>query len=432
MTEPPLEIDSLVDPSPMETGQHRLPGASGAGRAIWALLDQGLSSATNIGILLILAHLVSPADVGRFSAAFLFYLIALNVCRSLVSEPMIISTRQPDLASQRGHAAGSALLVGAVAGIVYLPVAFLWRGLFGWTLLAMAVALPALLLQDTWRFISFASGKPKKAAVNDAIWLVLAATLLVTAKFLGSVSSLSFMSAWAFSGACAGAFGCLQFRTLPRLVSSVTWLKSKSKLSIPMVLEYALAGGSAQLGLATVGAICGLAALGEVRIALALLGPAYVLYQGVSAFALPELVRLGDNHIRYRRTVLILQLTMAGIALLLLSTLLIVPKLGALTVGDSWSSVHPLLIPLGVFVSAEGAMVGARVALRAGARVRDTLRTRAFMAPLSLALVVIGASRGGVDGAVWGMAMASSIAVGFWSWAIYRPLTTIWSRHLGR
>ena len=45
-------------------------------------------------------------------------------------------------------------------------------GVVGGAFLGLGIVLPALLLQDCWRYAFFAAGQGRRAFLNDAVWAV--------------------------------------------------------------------------------------------------------------------------------------------------------------------------------------------------------------------------------------------------------------------
>jgi hypothetical protein len=63
---------------------------------------------------------------------------------------------------------------------------------------ALGLVLPALLLQDSWRYAFFANGQGRKAFLNDAVWAVSLVPAMLLAARDGSV--FTFLLAWGRPG----------------------------------------------------------------------------------------------------------------------------------------------------------------------------------------------------------------------------------------
>lgn len=84
------------------------------------------------------------------------------------------------------------------ASALSLMFGLLVGGDLGHAFVALAVVLPAVLLQDAWRFAFFAAGDGRKAFVNDAVWGVALVPALILATAPGS--EFGFLLAWGASG----------------------------------------------------------------------------------------------------------------------------------------------------------------------------------------------------------------------------------------
>src|SRR5439155_25767092 len=62
------------------------------GRWAWGFIDQGFSSVSNFGLTLLAARLLGPGGLGVVAIGFALYLVALSFQRSLISQPLVISS----------------------------------------------------------------------------------------------------------------------------------------------------------------------------------------------------------------------------------------------------------------------------------------------------------------------------------------------------
>ncbi|MGG8406827.1 hypothetical protein ACM614_09530, partial [Streptomyces sp. 12297] len=172
------------------------------GRLSWGLADQAASSMTNFAVGLYVARSLGLTAFGVFSLAWLTYGVVLNVARGLATDPLVVRFSGVADAPWRAAAArasGAALGVGAALGAVCLLVGLGLGGRVGSAFGCLGVVLPALLLQDAWRFAFFAAGAGRKAFVNDVVWGVALVPAMVVAARVGSVAA--FVLAWGASAA---------------------------------------------------------------------------------------------------------------------------------------------------------------------------------------------------------------------------------------
>ncbi len=109
----------------------------------------------------------------------------------------------------------------------------------------------------------------------------------------GRSSIASLTGAWAASGCLATGVGIWQLRVGPSSPADAwRWLKRQRDLAPRFFTEFAVSIGAANLTFFAIGALAGLAALGQVRAGQIALGPLNVLFAGVGLVTVPESVRL--------------------------------------------------------------------------------------------------------------------------------------------
>jgi O-antigen/teichoic acid export membrane protein len=384
----------------------------------WGVADQALSSLANLGLGAMVARAVSPDDFGAFGLAFSTYLITLGVCRALVSEPLVVrfsAVRQEEWRAASRAATGTALLVGVAVGAGCASAGLLIGGLFGRVLLTLAPLLPALLVQDTWRYAFFAEARGRRAFANDLAW---SATLLPALALLdrgGAHSASAFVLVWGLSGLFAAAVGSAQAGSAPDPRAAPAWLRGHADLSVPYLGEFA-ALGAGELALFGIGGLVGLASVGALRAGQILLGPLRVLSLGVRLVAVPEGVRgLRAGVARTERPAVILSVAVTAVALAWGAVLLLLPaSVGTALLGQSWTEARSVIVPLTLAMAGTGATTGAFVGLRALGAARRSLCVRVAIAPLMVAASIGGAVVCGAPGAAWGMAAVVWLSVGLW------------------
>src|SRR5205823_1731271 len=155
------------------------------GRLSWGLGDQAVSSLTNFAVSIYVARSLGITAFGIFSLAWVTYGVVLNVSRGLATDPLVVRFSGVAPAAWRGavrQASGTALSVGVASGVLCVLVGISIRGQVGVAFLGLGLVLPALLLQDSWRYAFFAAGAGHKAFVNDMVWGIA----LVPAMFVAA------------------------------------------------------------------------------------------------------------------------------------------------------------------------------------------------------------------------------------------------------
>jgi O-antigen/teichoic acid export membrane protein len=312
---------------------------------------------------------------------------------------------------------GTALAVGLGAGIACAVAGMVIGGSVDAALLALAVTLPGLLLQDSWRFSFFAAGKPSRAFANDLLWAVAFLVLFAAILVLGRQGVFSLMLAWGLAGTVAALVAAGQSRLAPQIQLASDWLRRHRDLSTRYLGQNLSVIVGNQLKLYGVAALAGTAAVGSLRAAELLLGPVFTMILGINLTAVPEAVgllrRSPPRLWSFCRRIAILgasgALVWGGALLTLLPD-----SLGREVLGESWGSASRLLLPTTLAVAALGVQMGAWMGLRALAAASRSLRSEVVGSLTLLIGAMVGAAAGGALGAAWGSAAATVVNAGWW------------------
>jgi O-antigen/teichoic acid export membrane protein len=407
-----------------------------ARRLGWGVGDQAVSSLCNFLLGVFVVRSLGAASFGAFALAYLTYSLVLNASRGLSTDPLLVrySGADPPRWSRAVSASsGTALAVGIAAGVVCVCVGVFLPAPLNTAFMALGVGLPGLLLQDSWRFAFFAVGRGRQALVNDLAWTVLLVGSLVALNAGGSASVADCMFVFGLTASIAAGLGLLQSGVRPRLGATRGWIGEHRQLSFRYLLENTTSSGAAQLRAFVLGAVAGLAAVGDVRAAEMLMGPFLVILMGISQVAVPEashvLVRSGAS--RLRGFCLVLgggQAVAAALWGALIATLL--PYgLGELLLGPAWVAVGPLIPPVtlaivwGCFSAAAGA------GLRALGAASRSLNAQVVTSALYLSGGVTGAVVAGSAGTCWAAAGTALVSAFVW-WYHLRRATSALARDM--
>ena len=158
----------------------------------WGVADQAVSSLSNFAVNIYVARLLGAEQYGIFSVIFVTYAFALNASRGLATDPLMVRFSHVDRRTWRRVVAastGTTVSVGLVLGAAVLVAAAVLGGRLGLAFVALAVALPGLLLQDGWRFAFFSCGRGAQAFLNDLVWLVVVIPALVALQLAHAATS---------------------------------------------------------------------------------------------------------------------------------------------------------------------------------------------------------------------------------------------------
>ncbi|MCO6008541.1 hypothetical protein NE236_26565 [Actinoallomurus purpureus] len=404
-------------------------------RGGWILADQIISSATNFMLIILSARRMSAAAFGEFALLYGYYVVFHQLTQTTFAEPLMVRfPRDPDSARRAlRDSSGAAAVFGLIGAVALLPLSGPILGGITAPVLILAALLPVLLIQSTLRMGFIAAGQPRKAIVSDAAWglsqcvamfVVLSVTTKMTWVFL----------VWGLSGLIATVIAITQARVLPRVASASGWLREYGDLARPYLVEGVVLTVCSYGTLIVVGRIAGLAAVGSLRAADTVFGPAAVMINAGRVIAITELSRLlaaRPDRIGQGTLVVTVGLGTVGAASGVLAMVL-PASVGALLFGRSWQLMAPLLPAQTVFRIAQGAVLGPAGALRALQAIRALFIFRLATAVALVAAAAIGAAFAGAQGAATGLAatMTLSCLYGAVLYASHRPRAT--ARPLGR
>ena len=395
----------------------------------WGVADQAVSSLTNFALVLYVAHRVGAAQFGAFSLAYVTYSFALTASRGLASDPLMVRFSGVDLQTWRravGSCTGTASVVGAATGACVLVVATtVLGGATKFAFLALGLTLPALLLQDSWRFSFFALGRGRQAFLNDLVWAVALIPALFFLRATKAQNVFWFVLAWGAGAAVAAGVGLLQARVVPRLSDVTKWLSQHRDLGYRYLAENTTNSGASQLLMYSLSLILGLSAVGYIQAANTLIGPFMVLFMGTTMIGIPEAARiLRRSPERLLQFCLVVSSGLVVAAVAWGAVLLVaLPKgLGTLMVGPIWRPTYPLMMASVLWAVGTATWAGGVMGLRALAAARRSLRAMFFASAAYLAFGLIGALSGGVLWAVRGLAISAWFGAVLWWWQLHQAM----------
>lgn len=375
-----------------------------AGRVAGAGTCQVLSSLSNAVIVVAIGRGSGAEGLGRFTLAFGAYLIVLGSTRALVSTPLLtLRARLKAGHPQLNSAATATIWLAVAGGAVCILIGV---GLRRSELVAVGLLLIPLCLQDLLRFAFFQIGQPWRAALVDAVWLLVSLAVFQVITSRGS-STLA-MGLWGAGALISAVPGIRILRV--RLVSPVVayrWWRSEARhLGIGLILEsFAFSVGS-QVSLWVIVALLGDGDLGRLKAAQTILGPAMMALAGFTMLIVPQMAQSAD------RPSTGASLRMSGKALVLVGAIAgaliwIGPPVAQALFGSGLRLELALLIPVGAQVVANALAVGPTAA----AMIHRRAGTLAIMRAVSMAIAVLAVAVCcgplGIVGAAWALASGS-------------------------
>ncbi|SNQ46280.1 Membrane protein involved in the export of O-antigen and teichoic acid [Frankia canadensis] len=404
-------------------GRHRVERTthgSSRSRAIWTLVDQVLSSGTNAVMSFVIANSVSStSEFGAFGIAFAIFSLMIGFSKAAGTSPLGIkfADASPRVFRAAGAAGtGTAFVIGLLSGVVTLVVGLGVGGAVGKSLVAMGLVFPALLLQDAWRQVFFAEGRPAAAAINDGVWAVVQFAAIFALIVRDVTTSWAMLLAWGGAAAVAAVLGIYQAGYTPATGQVRAWLAEHRDINGYMSAEYLTVQGAQQASTLLLGTVGAIDLVGALRGVQTLLGPTTILAVGIVSWAIPEFSRRTDMTARARlRAAYALSGVIVGVGVAWGTIFLVLPpSIGHALLDDTWEQTHHLLALSIVQQAGPAATVGPACMLYALGKAKLTFRANLILAPQLLVYPVVGLELGGATGAVVGYIAAFWITVPFW------------------
>ncbi len=384
--------------------------------AAWSLVDQVLSSGTNVAASVLVARVVGPAEYGSFTLVFGTWTILLGATRAILCQPytvLVSGSAAPEWRGTTRAAAATVLLFGAVFSLAAFLVG-MGLGLHtsvGSAFVMLGIFAAPLALQDFWRFAGFSQNSPRAATYNDGVWALVQTVALAALVGLGVLTPATAVAGWGL-GALAGAlYGLQQFHVWPALGASDRTLIRKNA---GLAGWYGVATASYQAGsygaVLLVGAGIGTAALGGLASVGNLLAPARLMVSSGEAILLPNVsgvARHGDRcHVRDLCTSY--SLLFAALYAVAGGGLMLTGRWALRFIfGPDYDQFSPILLPVVLAGVVSGLASGVVLGFRALGEARALAAMQVASAAGRIAIVAATLPFG-VVAVAWGLALAEA------------------------
>lgn len=388
------------------------------------ILDQVVSSGTNFLFTLSAARALSPREFGVLTLAVSVVYLSLALVRATINEVYAVRSGGVQRADQGAlrAASGSVLLGGFLVATVMACMAPFLAPTSRGIVLGIAPFLPAVLLQDFWRYALFAHGRRAAAIWNDLTWALILGILLAGLHRMGAVAPWTLAAVWMGAGAACGVFGAVQMGVVPLPKDSLVWWRSHRGLSVPFLAESVALQVASQAALYGIALVAGEAAVGALRAGSVFVGPVSLAQAGYYLYALPEAsrrVRASDRDLLSFCVLSAVVLTAAPLVWLLVLWSL-PPRWGVWLLRRNWRAGAQLAPILCLSLAGIGLGIGATLGLRGRQDVHRSVRTRLMQALIATGVPWVGGALRGTRGAAWGVAISGLVTGIVWWIALVR------------
>jgi O-antigen/teichoic acid export membrane protein len=387
------------------------------------MADQGVSSLSNVVVAIFVARSLPDAGFGAFAAATIAYMVTTGTARSLIGEPLLSRYSHAEADVRRRlvpDMLGATLVVSAAAAVVVALLAAVVGGASGSALLAMALVLPLMIVQDCWRY-AFIVDRPGAALGVDLVWLLGVALAMPLAP--AGADAAWFVWVWGLAAGAGALVGWAAAGVNVGVPHPWRWLADNRAMGSRFFGEFLTGQAVGQFVLACVGALSGLGVLGAVRAAQVFYGPLNTVHAGIYLAVVPEGAQARDRPAVLRRLMLGASGVLAGVALGWMCVGLVLPdRWGAELFGATWTDAQELMLPMGLAMMAGSLATGGFAGVRSLGAARESLRARLQTVAPQLGLPLAGAALAAGPGYAAGFGAGHAVAAVIWWLAFRRAL----------
>ena len=392
-------------------GQGSTPTRPAGRRAITTVIDQGLSTITNAGVVIAVSSQESATNFGDFSLAYAMLAFALGIQRAAVADQLLVRSTEAgevdavDVARFFRSVGASALL----ASIVMTGAGLALGGVIGSYLVWLGLASAAVLTQDGLRLYAMARARPIVAAMMDGVWLAAFAGGLLLIPQIGGLEGVRI---WGLSAVPSMIVGLIVLRppnptAVRRDAPSSGWIRLAFGLDFITVA----AGGLLLIGGLRI--LIGPAAAAAIAAVLTVFRPSRSLISGMRLFYLPRLrSRMGSPSYRTelaRWSAAVIAVLMGWLILAWLAESVI-----ARLLGDTWSLAQRIMIAGAVFEAAASMALLWSDHLKVVDRGRHLVIGRVLFTGCYLCGALVGGIAASTHGAAIGMAGGAVLGLALW------------------
>lgn len=385
-----------------------------------SLVDQVLSSVSNMAIVVAVARVSSPTEFGQIALGYAVLLGVLAVARAGLGTPVALRAGDPpNVVRETQHAIAFSLVVGCLLGIGFTVAAVV--GDFSFAFILLGLAAPFMLAQDVTRYGALAADRVQVALWSDGIWCALSlAALFFTVGRPDEISAEAIIGVWLAGAVFAAFLAVLTLDSRPRFRGIMPWLRIDAQTRANFAAEGAVTASISIILTAAVALLIGADGVAALRGAATVIGPLNVLMSASTLALVPEIrrgSRAAGGAVSGART--LLSLRPVGIGLSTIAVLIGVICYGApadwgrAVLGETWTIARPIIPIVAFEYVAHAWLLTASTTLR-------VLAASALLFRLHLLLSVIAVSGGCL--VAWisreAIAVAASSAISVWVVAI--------------
>jgi O-antigen/teichoic acid export membrane protein len=305
------------------------------------LVDQGMSSLSNVLAVIMVAQSLSASAFGSFSVAYAVLIFFLTLSRSYFATQLTL-TATPSVARDQARSALGALLILAPALAASVGgFGFLLGGAADLSIIVVVgIAAPLVCLQDALRYAALAVEKPYIALASDTVWAVI---MVVPSTRVVQLTGEQVMGVWLAAAALALVVAAALLRIRPDFAKGWRLLGAERHVvgNSTMIGSAAVAIASVAIAAATAHFL-GPTSAGSLRGASTAMGPLNVLLAFITFNLTSTLLRRQRSQ-DLAFCVRVALLVAVAVAVWSAVVLLLPDVVGRALLGESWPGARSVL-----------------------------------------------------------------------------------------
>ena len=379
----------------------------------WGGVDQGLSSATNLGLSVLAGRFLGEAGLGVTFLGFSACFLSLSIVRGFVTAPFVVVTSALDPAEREDATRHCITLVVSAAigvGVLMALIGMVVSDPLGQSLVVFAPWSTALIVQDLWRSTLFRDQRGKDAALNDGVWAGVMLLMVPVVWWYPHVWSVAF--AWGAGAAAGAVVGFWQVKLRPDGFAAATrwWRRDLRRLGSWMAAQSVMFAAGAQMTIIILAVLLTKSDLGGLRAVLVVFAPMTLIGEALHYPGVPIMTRaLASTLTEARRWAW--RLGLGAIVLIGLYLAVLIPfsdQVLSKVFRPEFTRFTPLILPTAIAQFVWASSIGFVILLKADRRVHASVACIAANTLSTFTLTPVLAARYGVLGAAWGLAAGTA------------------------
>lgn len=303
------------------------------------LVDQGMSSLSNVLAVVMVAQSLSASAFGSFSVAYAILIFVVRLARSYFGTQLMLTEGGQPARVQARATLGALLVLAPIMGITVGVLGLVLADSEPSITVIVALAAPLVCVQDLLRYAAVAVERGWVALASDTVWVVITA---VPALGLVQIDGPRVLVAWLGAAATAAVVAVILLRIKPSFAEGWRLLRERHDVGNSMTIGAVAASGASVVVTVITAHALGAASAGSLRGASTVMGPLNVLQAFVTLNMTPILLRrdrAGDLRFCLRIALLV------SVTVIIWSAIvLVVPDaVGRFAFGESWPGARSVL-----------------------------------------------------------------------------------------